>query len=184
MFQGKTLSLSWLLIQPQEKRAQKYNLASVVPDPYSGFSIREKTIWKLHPNCPSLNISNPFSVAAKHQRLFSAFESSAKLKDYKQSLGFPPRSTPSLDTTGKATHLAQGKELKDTNERGAKIMGDENSLPLAEWIQTKIILKSHWVILGFFMLKGTHGFLFKRLFTVSISLLGLERPACTRTMQP
>lgn len=71
-------------------------------------------------------------MAVKHQHLFSAFESSAKPRDYKQSLGFPPKSTPSLDTTGKATHLAQGKELKDTNEKGAKVMGDENSLSLAE----------------------------------------------------
>lgn len=71
-------------------------------------------------------------MAAKHQDLFSASESSAKPRDYKQSLGFPPQSTPSLDTTGKATHLAQGKELKDTNEREAKVMEDENSLPLAE----------------------------------------------------
>lgn len=39
--------------------------------------------------------------------------------------------------TRKSTHLAQGKEMENTNEREAKVMGDENSLPLTEWMQTK-----------------------------------------------
>lgn len=88
------------------KRGQKYKLASVVPDPCPGFSIKENHMWKLHPNDPSLSISNPLPVAGKHQSLFfSAFETSAKPGDYKLSWEFPPKSTLSLGTTGESTHL-------------------------------------------------------------------------------
>lgn len=160
------------------KRGQKYNLASVVPDPHPGLSIKEEHMWKRHPNCPSLNISNSLPVAVKHQNLFfSAFETSAKPRDYKYSWWFPQKSTLSLSTMGEATHLAQGKEMENTKEREAKVVGEENSLPLAEWMQTNVT-ESLTGSFFFFMLKGTRGFL-KRLFTTSrfsVCLLVLRQP--------
>lgn len=44
--------------------------------------------------------------------------------------------------------------MENTNEKKARVMVDENSLPLTEWMQTKITLNSHWVIFFSLCLKG------------------------------
>ena len=106
---------------------------------------------KFHPNCPSLNVSKP--VAVKHQNLFfSALAASTKPGDYKRSWWVLQKPTLSLGTTGGSTQPAQRKEMENANSREAKVMADENCLPLAEWILTKTTFKSHWVIILFYFI--------------------------------